>query len=58
MSADKVASRWKRKQVKKVVRAAKKPIFRNREIKGTGPLWGSKSTVNRSDKRQAEKRSK
>lgn len=55
---DKVVSKWKRKEVKRVVRAAKKPIFRRREMKGTGPLWGSKSPVNRSDKRKAQKGSK
>ena len=40
MSVKKIASGWKRGQVKKVVKAAKTPIFRNRVMKSMDNLRG------------------
>ena len=44
--SDRVASGWKRKQVKKLVKQAEKPRFRTKEMKGTGVSWGHNSTKN------------
>jgi hypothetical protein len=55
---DKVVGSWKRKQTKKVVKAAKKPIFRHREMKGTGLRWASQTFPNRAGIRNMKKHAK
>jgi hypothetical protein len=51
--SDRVASGWKRKQVKKLVKQAERPRFRTKEMKGTGVSWGTQfhNEYNRSDTR-------
>jgi replication initiation and membrane attachment protein DnaB len=60
MSIKKIASSWKRKQVKKVVKASKAPLFRNRVMKGMDNVrGGSKFNLkNRAGTRQINKPSK
>jgi len=60
MSAKKVTSSWKRKQVKKVVKTAKAPLFRNRVMRGMDNVRGGPrfNLKNRSDTRQMNKHSK
>ncbi len=60
MSSKKIASGWKRKQVKKVVKAAKIPLFRSRVTKGMDNVRGGPrfSNANRSGTRLMNKHSK
>ncbi len=58
MSTKKITGSWKWKQVKNVERKAERQMFRNRERRGTGVVWGTQfhKTYNRKDKRSAKKR--
>ena len=60
MSVRKISSAWKRKQVKKVARRAKGPIFRSRVMKGMDNVRGGPrfNLANRSSTRLMKKRSK
>jgi hypothetical protein len=60
MSVRKISSAWKRKQVKKVVKKAKSPMFRNRVAKGMDNVRGGPrfNLANRSGTRSINKRSK
>lgn len=57
MSVKKIASGWKRKQVKKVVKAAKAPLFRNRVMKGMDNVRGGPkfNLKNRAGTRQMDR---
>ena len=60
MSIRKIASGWKRKQVKKVVKEAKAPLFRNRVMKGLDNVRGGPkfNLKNRAGIRQMNRPSK
>jgi hypothetical protein len=59
MSLKKISSGWKRKQVKKVVKRAKSPLFRNSVMKGMDNVRGGPrfNLSNRSDTRIMNKHS-
>ncbi|MGA3059248.1 MAG: hypothetical protein ABSD92_02645 [Candidatus Bathyarchaeia archaeon] len=60
MSVRKISSAWKRKQVKKAVKRAKSPLFRNRVMKGMDNVRGGPrfNLANRSGTRLRNKHSK
>jgi hypothetical protein len=60
MSVKKIGVAWKRKQAKKVVKAAKAPLYRNRVMKGMDNVRGGPrfNLKNRSDTRSMNKKSK
>jgi len=59
MSVKKIGSAWKRKQIRKVVKSAKAPLFRNRVMKSMDNVRGPRfNSFNRSDTRKMNKNSK
>ena len=61
MKKDNLSGKWKRKQVKKVVKAASKPLFSARVLKRRQPVQfgiGFPNIENRSQKRLMNKHSK
>ena len=61
MSIKKISSGWKRKQAKKVIQKAKKPLFSNKLLKGRQPVQfgtGFHKPMNRSETRTMNKHSK
>lgn len=60
MSLKKIAGNWQRKQVKKVVKRAKIPIFKNKVMKGMDNVRGGPrfNLSNRSETRRMDRKSK
>jgi hypothetical protein len=60
MSIIKIASGWKRKKIKKVVKAAKAPLFRTMAMKGMDNVRGGPkfNLKNRAGTRQMNRHSK